>query len=154
MFTLTSQVIKEEIASSGQTQSIISIPFQTSLSNAVFSSHVREVSVRTSYAGNSSVKNFSVEDAASEKRHVTLFEQGISSHQFADNRFVLNADRVPTSSALPHLTAMRFFTFTTLAKKRVTVIHTSNLLTRGRKNATYFKCNNKFVHVNETACLT
>ncbi|KAK2563602.1 IQ domain-containing protein M [Acropora cervicornis] len=80
------RVIKEEIASSGQLQSIISIPFQTSLSNAVFSSPVREVSVRTSYAGNSSVKNFSVEDAASEKRHLSLFEQGISSHQYADNR--------------------------------------------------------------------
>jgi len=109
-------VIKEEIASSGQLQSIISIPFQTSLSNAVFSSPVREVSVRTSYAGNSSVKNFSVEDAASEKRHLSLFEQGISSHQYADNRFVLNGDRVPASSALPHLTAMRFLTFTTLPK--------------------------------------
>ncbi|XP_044177676.1 uncharacterized protein LOC114950772 isoform X4 [Acropora millepora] len=80
------RVIKEEIASSGQLQSIISIPFQTSLSNAVFSSPVREVSVRTSYAGNSSVKNFSVEDAASEKRHLSLFEQGISSHHYADNR--------------------------------------------------------------------
>ena len=97
------------MVSSGHRQSIIRVPFQTSLSNAVFSFPVRDVSVRASYAGKSSVKNFSLEDAASEKRYPTLFEQGISPHQYADYRFVLNGTVClpPPPSPISRLRAYR-----------------------------------------------